>query len=133
MERLNITTEILDVGEARRRLPLIKPEVERIMEISSELRSIQESMLRGERASDQETEGRLQQLREEWKRCLRRINELGGYLKDPEAGLLDFYTWMDGDLAFLCWRHGEDDLRWWHGLEAGFAGRRPLPPEGQPG
>jgi len=29
--------------------------------------------------------------------------------------------------VLLCWKLGEDEIRYWHGLEDGFAGRRPLP------
>jgi hypothetical protein len=34
---------------------------------------------------------------------------------------------MEGEMAFLCWRHGEDTIRFWHGLSEGFGGRKPLP------
>ena len=35
---------------------------------------------------------------------------------------------VDGAEAFLCWQLGEDDVAYWHGLEEGFAGRKPLDP-----
>jgi hypothetical protein len=49
-------------------------------------------------------------------------------LRDPEMGLLDFPTRIDGRDAFLCWRLGEDRVRFWHGPETGFTGRRPIDP-----
>jgi hypothetical protein len=42
------------------------------------------------------------------------------------TGLVDFRTMRDGRAVYLCWRLGEDAIRYWHELDAGFAGRRPL-------
>jgi hypothetical protein len=47
-------------------------------------------------------------------------------LRDPEMGLLDFPTRIEGRDVFLCWRLGEDRVRFWHGPETGFTGRRPI-------
>jgi hypothetical protein len=51
---------------------------------------------------------------------------MGVLIKDPQIGLLDFYGRIDGRLVYLCWRYGEEALGYYHELEAGFAGRRPL-------
>ncbi len=56
----------------------------------------------------------------------REVQELGALVKDPQIGLLDFYGHVDGRLVHLCWRYGEDTLCYFHDLEAGYAGRRPL-------
>lgn len=47
-------------------------------------------------------------------------------LRDIETGLIDFPALANGRQIWLCWRLGEDEIAWWHELEAGFAGRRPL-------
>lgn len=47
-------------------------------------------------------------------------------LRDPETGLVDFPGERDGRRIWLCWRLGEDRVGFWHELESGFAGRRPL-------
>jgi hypothetical protein len=47
-------------------------------------------------------------------------------LRDPETGLLDFPAELDGREVFLCWRAGEQEVAYWHDVEAGFAGRQPL-------
>jgi hypothetical protein len=47
-------------------------------------------------------------------------------LKDLDRGLIDFPAIMDGKEVFLCWESGEDDIAYWHDLEAGYAGREPL-------
>jgi len=59
----------------------------------------------------------------------RKIQTLGGVIKDPQTGLVDFYGRIDGRLVWLCWRYGEDSLGYYHELESGFAGRKPLTPD----
>jgi hypothetical protein len=54
------------------------------------------------------------------------IQALGAQVKDLDTGLLDFPTLREGEEALLCWRVGEEDIRYWHGLDDGFAGRQPL-------
>ncbi len=73
-------------------------------------------------------------LASEEKNLLRRLDEGLGSLaaegievKDLEAGLVDFYSLVDGELAYLCWQRGEPSVRFWHSLTSGFRGRRPLP------
>ncbi len=47
-------------------------------------------------------------------------------IKDIDAGLVDFLTLIDGREAYLCWRSGEPEIRYWHGLNEGFARRKAL-------
>ena len=54
------------------------------------------------------------------------ITELGGVTKDLGTGLVDFPHWRDGQVVNLCWKHGERSITHWHGLEEGFASRKPL-------
>ena len=57
------------------------------------------------------------------------IEELQGFdceLKDPDTGLIDFLSLRDGREVYLCWRLGEDRIRFWHYLDTGFAGRQLL-------
>jgi hypothetical protein len=62
-------------------------------------------------------------------RCVQGIQELGGIVKDLDQGLVDFPARRgdEEEEVLLCWRLGEDEVGYWHGLEEGFAGRRPLP------
>jgi len=55
------------------------------------------------------------------------IEALGAEVKDLEVGLVDFPAEREGETVLLCWRVGEEEIGYWHGLEEGFAGRRPLP------
>jgi hypothetical protein len=57
-----------------------------------------------------------------------RLDDLGVEVKDPDTGLIDFPAkHPDGSDVLLCWRLGEDDVGFWHTLEGGFRGRKPLP------
>ncbi len=55
-----------------------------------------------------------------------RIHELGVLLKDLDMGLLDFPHEREGRIVFLCWHPPEERVGYWHEIEAGYAGRRPL-------
>jgi hypothetical protein len=54
------------------------------------------------------------------------LDEMGGVLKDPRTGLIDFYGQVDGKLVWLCWRYGEDAIAHYHQLNEGFSGRKPI-------
>lgn len=55
------------------------------------------------------------------------IYEVGIEIKDPTEGLIDFPSMRGERVVYLCWKLGEEhDIRWWHEIEAGFAGRKPL-------
>jgi hypothetical protein len=52
--------------------------------------------------------------------------ERGIVLRDLDRGLIDFPAVRDGREIYLCWVDGEDDIDFWHDLDAGYAGRQPL-------
>jgi hypothetical protein len=57
------------------------------------------------------------------------IEDAGALVKDLDIGLLDFMTrYRDRDVC-LCWKLGEDAIRFWHGEEEGFRGRKPIDQE----
>jgi hypothetical protein len=58
--------------------------------------------------------------------CIERLGELGVALKDLDIGLLDFPAVRDGVRVWLCWHVGEESVDYWHGLEEGYAGRKPI-------
>jgi hypothetical protein len=55
------------------------------------------------------------------------ITSHGAQVKDLDSGLIDFPARHHGETVLLCWQLGEDEIAWWHRVEDGFAGRRPLP------
>jgi hypothetical protein len=57
---------------------------------------------------------------------LERAAEMGCVVKDLDIGLVDFPTLYRGREVFLCWKLGEPSIAHWHGVEEGFAGRKPV-------
>jgi hypothetical protein len=61
-------------------------------------------------------------------RAVARLEGLGVVVKDADRGLVDFPALREnGEEVLLCWQVGEEEIAHWHGLEEGFAGRKPLP------
>jgi hypothetical protein len=60
--------------------------------------------------------------------ALDKIHSTGCIVKDLEVGLLDFPARIDGEEVYLCWRLGEDRIRFYHRQDEGFAGRKPIDP-----
>lgn len=55
------------------------------------------------------------------------VQALGGVVKDPKQGLVDFYGRVHGEAVWLCWRFGEECIGHYHALDEGFSARKPLP------
>jgi hypothetical protein len=58
------------------------------------------------------------------KEALEKVEEIGAVVKDLDIGLIDFLTLYHGREVCLCWRLGEDRIRYWHGTDEGFQGRK---------
>ena len=54
------------------------------------------------------------------------ILDTGAEIKDLDAGLIDFRALRQDHEVYLCWKYGEDKIRFWHEIDAGFAGRQPI-------
>jgi hypothetical protein len=57
------------------------------------------------------------------------LTEFGCLLKDLDMGLLDFPTLYHGEEVYLCWKMGEDEIAFWHGVSEGYGGRKPIDAE----
>jgi hypothetical protein len=124
------------VEQANRTLPLVRSIIRDVTELASDLRDRYERLSRyqnsqgGSAAHDEE----LEQMQAEFQRDQERMHEyeaelrhLGVELKDYFTGLIDFPCWMDNREVYLCWKLGEQEVGYWHEIEAGFAGRQKLP------
>jgi hypothetical protein len=60
------------------------------------------------------------------KAAVEAVQSCGCLIKDLNAGLVDFPAWFCGREVYLCWRLGEDRIGFWHEVEDGFRGRRPI-------
>lgn len=126
-------SKYFSVDEANKTLPLVRRIV---TDIASTHRSMLErlSELRAQDAESAasagqrgELENEIEELAETVNRFIAELAEIGALFKGFEEGLVDFYSTLDGRPIFLCWKLGEESIQWWHELDAGYAGRRPLP------
>ncbi len=60
------------------------------------------------------------------KDAITEISAIGVQVKDLDMGLLDFPCVVEGQTILLCWKLGEKAITYWHGLEEGYAGRKPI-------
>ena len=60
------------------------------------------------------------------KDTLAEIDAIGVQVKDLDIGLLDFPCAVDDEIVLLCWKYGEEKIEFWHGMEEGFKGRKPI-------
>ena len=58
---------------------------------------------------------------------LTEVQSTGVQLKGLAPLLIDFPSELHGAEVALCWLEGDRKLGWYHRLDLGFAGRRPLP------
>lgn len=63
---------------------------------------------------------------EQLKAVIEKIQESGCLIKDLDIGLIDFPTFFGGDEVYLCWKLGESGIQFWHGVQEGFGGRKPI-------
>ncbi len=54
------------------------------------------------------------------------IDSIGVQVKDLDMGLLDFPCEVEGEIVLLCWKLGEEKIEFWHGVEEGYRGRKPI-------
>ncbi len=58
--------------------------------------------------------------------ALENVHQFGCLVKDLDIGLIDFPTLFQGQEVYLCWKLGEDGIQFWHGVDEGFRGRKPI-------
>lgn len=115
------------------------PEVERVLLTLRDLQSraletkervdlLWQRLEAGERVLDviATLQSRLDADVEEMRRLVGRLDEIGVILRDAGMGLIDFPAGAAGREFYLCWRLGEEGIHYWHGLDEGFSGRKPL-------
>lgn len=74
-----------------------------------------------------EATARLERMVADGNAIIEEIQNFGCVLKDIEAGIIDFPAEIDGRPVYLCWRCDDPWVMYYHELDAGFQGRKPLP------
>ena len=125
------------VEQATRTLPLVRKIVEDVVRQHRRWREaileldLVASTARADDPPDRaaDLEKKAQVLARELDGYQRELDALGIQLKDRRLGLVDFPAEINGRKVLLCWRLGEPEVQYWHEIDSGFAGRRPLSPE----
>jgi hypothetical protein len=125
---------LFTIDEANGLLPTLRPLVEQILENIRRLKGASETVIRRE-GLDPETPHLMNRLRDDGeiarligqvKGWVDEINSYGCMCKGVEQGLIDFPCLFGTEVVFLCWQIGESNVGFWHRIEDGFAGRKPL-------
>ncbi|HET9029998.1 MAG TPA: DUF2203 domain-containing protein, partial [Candidatus Aquilonibacter sp.] len=69
---------------------------------------------------------RFGELKSEIVRLIHRIESFGCIVKDIDLGTVDFPSTREGEPIYLCWKAGEGEITFWHGIDENFTNRKPL-------
>lgn len=123
-----MTTELkyFTPADARKTLPLVKNIVRDILQTTREMRLIAEEVNNGI-----EDDIRIKKLANDVNGFLSELEEIGCYYKDTkfQIGLVDFPAMINGEEVYLCWRSDEEDVLYYHEMDAGYLGRKLIPPQ----
>jgi hypothetical protein len=116
--------------EANATLTIIRPLMEEMQKIRLDILANQPDAWRAvERSAGNGGNAALSKTVESFDRLdalLHQVQDMGVEIKDLDTGLLDFLALRNGREVYLCWRIGEDEILFWHEIEAGFAGRQSI-------
>jgi len=125
----------LDLGTARKMLPLVRHIVLDIIGVQASLLKLTPELDRLDRHRHdlawQERERRYQvndeisSAQKFMSHAVNELSELGVGLVDPEIGVVEFPTKINGRPAVFVWRNGEEKLATWH--YSGEEQNRPIP------
>ena len=124
-------------GEANSALDEVRPVAERLVAVRARMRELERAQAElvqriagngvGHVATDlNDARSELHGLADAAVACVDRLEELGVVVKDVDAGLVDFPSRREGEDVLLCWHVGEPSVAYWHSLDEGFAGRKPI-------
>jgi len=122
--------KVFTLEEANKTLPLVSRIIGDIVRVNGEVleaygrvRALTEE---GRSVQAEEAEDQLRDLAHQVELHCDELEEIGCVCKDPNLGLVDFPARVERRIVFLCWKTGESEIRYWHEMEAGFAGRKPV-------
>ena len=138
-----MATRFFSLREANALLSTLQDEFTRARQLRDDLMGVQQKLQEAGRGIDgpdvqidpeapvavQRLQGRAVQIIGKLRDILRDVAELGVEVKAAD-GLVDFRSRLHGRTVLLCWKYGEDRVGFFHELDDGFAGRRPLPADG---
>ncbi len=125
-----MTTRYFSLVDARAALPRVKQLMQLVQDARQEILRLRPEVwpvLRNASLNGGSRQaGELLQHFQRLETGVKGIISMGIIVKDVDEGIIDFLGKRNGREIYLCWRYGEDDIAYWHNIEAGFDGRRPL-------
>jgi hypothetical protein len=127
-------TRTFTVEQANRMLPLVRRIVRDIVDAHQawtravQLYETAATFTRADAPSSQHAalEAEVKRLAAEIEGYLVELRELGVDFKGFEQGLVDFPGEREGRVVCLCWKLDEDEVRFWHEVTDGYAGRQAI-------
>ena len=130
-------SRLVTIDEANKMLPLVQNVVEDIVRIwdsiiqkRTELECLEKNPTHEEGI---DLQGTAQSLKQDLNACIDRINgyireieDLGCFVQEFKRGVINFPTLYVGRKVFLCWRPGDEEVRYWHELDEAFTERTPI-------
>jgi hypothetical protein len=122
---------VFTLTEARRTLPLVRRIAADMQEAVNQLVKLPggTSFLYGATPVD-ELGSAVQDQAKHWQEQIEglaaELREIGVELKGFQPVLVDFPSWRDEEIVYLCWAEGEKDIDYWHDMSSGYRGRQPL-------
>lgn len=138
MVKISKPTQVFSLAEANAMLPLVRAITRDLVELSRDVVDRHQRLehltngreiTAGDPYSDELTQV-VEELDKDRKRLHEYVDELRSLGVDPKSatdGIVDFPSWLDGELVELCWQLGEPEVMHWHPIGGGYALRQPLP------
>lgn len=123
-------THYFTLAEANAALEIIRPLIGQILAIRDEILQKQPEVWPAiERSAGNGGNATLSRIAQDFGRLdelVHKVLDTGAEVKDINTGLLDFPAWRQDHEVYLCWKYGEEQIGFWHEVDAGFSGRRPI-------
>ena len=119
-----IETKYFTPKEAKMTLPLVKKIVKDIIDTTREIRLLVDD-LNGQIENNEQVTKMINNING----FINELEEVGCFYKDWNfnIGLVDYPALIGGEEVFLCWRSDEEDIRYYHSAQEGYAGRKLIP------
>ena len=116
------------LDEANRTLPLVRRICSDIVKTQQRVADLESAMADMSTKAAAQGAGKTQidHAMERFQAFVEELQSIGCQLKDHKTGLVDFLSRYQGRDICLCWKLGEDQIEYWHELNAGYAGRQPV-------
>jgi len=132
-----MTSRFMTPGEVNRVIPELEQVIRYLRSLEGEIQEkewrLKQSKVEARRSGEGVEDRFLQEEAEiDFLRILaqgqfERVRQLGGEIKG--GYLVDFPGHIGGQEVLICWKPGEESVRWYHGLYEGMMGRKPIPEE----